>query len=247
MNNTNKWIALTMIAACPAGLFASGDTDRKIEESAKDSYNYRTVLDEKVDVKAQDGVVTLTGKVQDREQRDLAVDTVANLPGVISVNNEIVLRSEVPEHSDKWIGIEIRSRLLVKAHVSATSTKVDVNDGVVTLSGTASSSAQKDLTEFYAKEVEGVRSVRNDIVVAENPPKETVGERVDDASITGQLKFELASHGSTSAMKTKVETSNGVVTIRGEAANEAEKTLVTKLAESIRGVVSVDNRMKVRE
>ncbi len=247
MNNMKKWTALTIIAASPAGLFASSDTDHKIEESAKDSYNYRTVLNDKVDVKAQDGVVTLTGQVQDREQRDLAAETVVNLPGVVSVNNEIVVRDEVPEHSDKWIAIEIRSLLLVKAHVSASATTVDVNGGVVTLGGTAGSTAQRDLTEFYAKGVEGVRSVRNNIVVAENPPKETVGESVDDASITGQLKFELASHGSTSALKTKVETSNGIVTIRGEAANEAEKTLVTKLAESIRGVVSVDNRMKVRD
>jgi hyperosmotically inducible protein len=245
--NLKKWTALLVIAASPAGLFASSDTDHKIEEAARDSYNYRTVLSGKVDVTSQDGVVTLTGKVQDREQRDLAVDTVVNLPGVVSVNNEITVLSEVPEHSDQWIAIEIRSRLLVKAHVSATSTTVDVNNGVVTLSGTAGSSAQKDLTEFYAKGVEGVRSVKNDITVVENPPPETIGESVDDASITGQLKFELASHNSTSAMKTKVETVNGVVTIRGEAANEAEKTLVTKLAESIRGVTSVDNRMTVAE
>ena len=185
--------------------------------------------------------------MQDRQQRDLAADTVANLPGVVSVNNEIVVLSDVPEHSDKWIGIEIRSRLLVKAHVSATSTTVDVNDGVVTLSGTANSAAQKDLTEFYAKGIEGVRSVTNNITVLDNPPKETVGENIDDASITGQVKFELASHGSTSAMKTKVETQNGVVTIRGVASNEAEKTLVTKLAESIRGVTSVDNRMRIAD
>jgi hyperosmotically inducible periplasmic protein len=245
--NIKKWTALILVAASPAGLFASSDTDHKIEESAKDSYNYKTVLNDKVDVSSRDGVVTLTGKVQDRQQRDLAADTVANLPGVVSVNNEIVVLSDVPEHSDKWIGIEIRSRLLVKAHVSATSTTVDVNDGVVTLSGTANSSAQKDLTEFYAKGVEGVRSVTNNITVLDNPPKETVGENIDDASITGQVKFELASHGSTSAMKTKVETQNGVVTIHGVASNEAEKTLVTKLAESIRGVTSVDNRMRVAD
>ncbi len=243
--NIKKWTALLLVAACPAGLLASSETDHKIEESAKDSYNYKTVLNDKVDVSSRDGVVTLTGKVEDRQQRNLAVETVSNLPGVVSVNDNIVVVSDVPEHSDKWIGVEIRSRLLVKAHVSATSTTVDVNDGVVTLSGTANTQAQKDLTEFYAKEVDGVRSVRNNITVLDNPPKETVGENIDDASITGQVKFELASHGSTSAMKTKVETQNGVVTIRGEAANEAEKTLVTKLAESIRGVSSVDNRMTV--
>jgi osmotically-inducible protein OsmY len=122
-----------------------------------------------------------------------------------------------------------------------------VRDGVVTLGGTAKNSAQKELTEVYAREIEGVRSVTNNIVVVSNPPSDTVREDVDDASITGQIKYELVSHKATSALKTKVVTDHGVVVITGEASNDAERSLVTKLAESIRGVQSVDNRMTVKE
>ena len=244
---TNLLTALVLIAALPAGVYASSDTDHKIAEAAKDSYNYRTVLNDKVHVKVDNGVVTLTGKVQDSGQRDLAEDTVANLPGVVSVDNEITVLPDQPEHSDAGIAFKIRSKLLVHSNVSATATKVDVRDGVVTLSGTAKNSAQKELTEAYAKDIEGVRSVNNDIVVTDNPPRETVREDVDDASITGQLKYELVSHKATSALKTKVVTDHGVVIITGEANNDAERSLVTKLAESIRGVQSVDNRMTVRD
>jgi osmotically-inducible protein OsmY len=42
-----------------------------------------------------------------------------------------------------------------------------------------------------------------------------------------------------------VATQNGVVTLRGAAANAAEKALVTKLAEDIKGVKQVDNQMAV--
>ena len=116
------------------------------------------------------------------------------------------------------IAFEIRSRLLLKAHVSATATTVTVTNGAVTLTGTADSQAQKELTEVYAKEIDGVKSVSNDITVVENPAThETVGEDIDDASITTQVKYALLTHRSTSAMKTKVVTMNGTVIITGEA------------------------------
>lgn len=250
---------LLILAASPLMLLASSATDRKIEESAKTSYNYRTVLEDNVTVKAKDGVVTLTGTVQDKDDRALAADTVENIPGVTCVNNEIVVKSTYPEHSDGWIALKIRSRLLVKSNVSATSTKVNVQDGVVTLTGTADNIAQKELTAAYAKDIDHVKSVNNDIVVIEPAVKvatsdkmadktasEKMGDKIDDASITTQVKSALLTHKSTSALKTKVTTSNGIVSVSGVAASDAEKSLVSKLAGDVRGVVSVTNSMTVK-
>ena len=247
-----KLSALLVFIAGPIALLANTATDRKIEEAAKASYNYRTVLEDHVKVKANDGIVTLTGNVQDKDDRDLAADTVSNLPGVMAVKNEIVVKSTVAEHSDGWIALKIRSRLLVKGNVSATSTKVTVVDGNVILTGTADNLAQKELTGVYAKEIDNVKSVQNDIVVNEKPDAamaandRTVGEKMDDASITSQVKYALLSHKSTSALKTKVTTNEGVVSVTGEAASDAEKSLVTKLAQDVRGVQSVSNQMTVR-
>jgi osmotically-inducible protein OsmY len=235
--------ALLVIIASPIVLFASSTVDRKIEEAAKASYNYRTVLEDHVSVKANDGVVTLTGTVQDKDDRNLAADTVENLPGVVSVRNEIKVEPTYPEKSDAWMAVKIRSRLLVKANVSAASTKVAVVDGNVVLSGTADNSAQKELTEVYAKDIDGVKSVKNEIVVTDKP---TIGEKIDDASITSQVKYALLTHKSTSALKTKVVTSDGVVLVTGEASSDAEKSLVTKLASDVRGVSSVSNKMTVK-
>jgi hyperosmotically inducible protein len=238
--------ALFVLVAGPLALLASSATDRKIEDAAKASYNYRTVLEDHVKIKAKDGVVTLSGTVQDKDDRDLAADTVENLPGVVSVNNEIKVEPAYPEKSDGWIAIKIRSRLLTKANVSATSTKVVVNEGHVVLSGTADNLAQKELTTVYAKEIEGVKSVDNQITVKDVAPA-TMGEKMDDASITSQVKFSLLRHKSTSALQTKVTTNEGVVVITGEAGSAAEKTLVTKLAQDVKGVRSVNNSMTVRK
>jgi hyperosmotically inducible periplasmic protein len=103
----------------------------------------------------------------------------------------------------------------VKANVSATATKVDVKDGIVTLSGHRHERlAQKDLTEVYAKDIDNVKAVRNEIVVeAPAAGSSTVGEVIDDASITSQVKYALLSHRSTSALSTKVITENAVVSI----------------------------------
>jgi hyperosmotically inducible protein len=245
MKIKNLSVLIAFIAA-PIALLAASDTDRKIEDSAKASYNYRTVLDGHVKVKSKDGVVTLTGKVQDEDDKALAADTVENLPGVMSVDNRIKVESTYPEHSDAWMAFKIRSRLLVKGNVSASSTKVAVVDGNVTLSGTADNTAQKELTAMYAKDIDGVKMVQNDIVIKDRAPGETTGETIDDASITSQVKYELLSHKATSAIKTKVTTTDGVVNITGDASSDAEKSLVTKLAGDVRGTRSVTNDMMVR-
>ena len=239
--------ALLILIASPIALFAASDTDRKIEDAAKASYNYRTVLEGQVKVSVDDGIVTLTGTVQDADNKDLAADTVENLPGVLGVNNQIKIEPTYPEHSDAWMAFKIRSRLLVKANVSAADTTVVVQDGVATLGGTADNMAQKELTGVYAMDIDGVKSVNNNIVVQSTPPAgETVGENIDDASITSQVKYALFSHKSTSALKTKITTTDGVVHVTGDADSDAEKSLVTKLAMDVRGTKSVTNDMMVK-
>jgi osmotically-inducible protein OsmY len=239
--------ALLLLVASPIALFASSGTDRKIEDAAAASYNFHAVLQDRVTVKSNDGIVTLTGIVQDKDDRALAEDTVENLPGVLGVKNEITVTPTYPEHSDAWIAFKIRGQLLVKANVSAATTTVSVQDGEVTLGGTAENDAQKELTAVYAGEIDWVKSVKNDIVVKDTPTLgEKVSENIDDASITTQVKYALLSHKATSVLSTKVTTTAGVTVITGQASSDAEKALVTRLAQDIRGVKSVDNNMIVK-
>ena len=248
MKYQNLLVALILVAS-PIGLFASSssDTDHKIEESATSSYNFKTVLNDKVSIESTEGAVTLTGTVQDNDAKELAEDTVNNIPGVVSVKNDIMIKSDYPEHSDEWVALKIRSLLLVKGNVSATSTTVAVLDGVATLGGTANTSAQKELTEIYTKEVQGVKSVTNNIVVNDKPSMgDTASVTIDDASITSQVKFALLSHKATSALSTKVTTTDGAVVITGEAGSSAEEALVTKLAQDVRGAKSVTNNMTIK-
>ena len=255
LNVTNS--LMSAVAVFAGSLFVTGaalrasEADDKIESAFKATYVYATYLkDDAVKTEAKDGVVTLTGTVAEESHKVLAEDTVAGLPGVTSVDNKLATKAEVAaESADTWIGRKVTLALLFHRKVSGSNTTVEVKDGIVTLKGEASSTAQKELTAEYAKDIEGVKEVKNEMTVAATPEKaeRTTGEKIDDASVTAQVKTALLTHRSTSAMKTKVETRNGEVTLTGIAKNAAEKSLVTKLVTDIQGVTSVKNQMTVEE
>ncbi len=224
-------------------------TDDRIESSAKKSYVFKTYLKEDdIKVQSKAGAVTLTGIVSSEYHKSLAQETVAGLPGVKSVDNRLELKGAPPTaNSDAWLRDKVKVTLLFHRSVSADKTEVDVKDGIVTLRGHATSQAQKELTAEYTKDVEGVKDVKNEMTVSKTSKKtpRTTGEKVDDASITAQVKMALLLHRSTSALNTTVATKRGVVTVGGKAKNAAEKDLVTKLVKDVNGVKSVKNRMTI--
>ncbi len=240
-------VVSTMLITSPP--LQAADTDSRIESSAAKSYVFKTYLkDDSIKTVSKDGVVTLTGTVADASHKSLAENTVESLPGVNKVNNQLVVSGEQPaEHSDAWITTKVKTALLFHRNVSASGTTVYTRDGVVTLQGVASSQAQKELTTEYAKDIDNVKEVQNNMTIATTPATagETTGDKIDDASITAQVKSSLLSHRSTSALHTTVSTTDGVVTLGGVAKNDAEKSLVTKLTEDINGVTSVINNMTI--
>ncbi len=248
-SHTLALLTITSFALYSGAPLHASQTDDRIESSARKSYVFKTYLkDDSIKTDSKNGVVTLTGTVAESSHLSLAQDTVEGLPGVRSVDNQLKVKGEMPaEHSDGWLSTKVKTALLFHRNVRATKTDVNVKDGIVTLTGEASSTAQKELTTEYAKDVEGVKEVNNQMTVARNPakPVETVGEKIDDASITAQVKASLLSHRSTSALKTKVATVDGVVTVSGVARNSAEKSLVTKLINDVNGVTEVINNMTV--
>ena len=239
-------VAALVLVALPLHAFQNDD---RIVSAARNSYVFQVYLKgDDIKIESKDGAVTLTGVVSEEFHKSLAKETVAALPGVVSVDNRLELKGAPPTaNSDAWLEVKVKSALLFHRSVSAENTHVNVKDGIVTLRGDATSQAQKELTTEYAKDVDGVKDVTNEMKVSGNTqkPHRTVGVKIDDASITAQVKIALWVHRSTSVVNTKVETKNGVVTLGGKARNAAEKDLVTKLVGDINGVKSVRNRMTI--
>jgi hyperosmotically inducible protein len=249
LNSVTLIMAVVAVMGIVAASSASLMGDR-IESTAKKSHVFMTYLkDDAIKITtADDSIVTLTGTVSEWSHRSLAEETVAGLPGVKRVDNRLESKSGHPaEKSDAWIGMTVKTMLLFHRNVSGTRTDIDVKDGVVTLHGQASSEAQKELTTEYVKDVEGVKDIRNDMIVEKTGKStvERVGETIDDVSITAQIKFALLFHRSTNVLKIKVSTKDGIVTVSGIAKNGAEKDLVGKLVNNINGVKGLKNEMTI--
>jgi osmotically-inducible protein OsmY len=238
-------VAAVALLALSMPVYASKDS--RIESSAKKSHVFMTYLKaDDITIQSKDGAVTLTGTVSEESHKSLAQETVAGLPGVKSVDNRLEVKGTSPAmNTDAWITAKVKTMLLFHRSVSAM-TEVNTTDGIVTLQGKATSQAQKDLTTEYAKDVEGVKDVKNEMTIAKTSKKaQTAVGKIDDASITALVKMTLLYHRSTSALNTKVTTKNGVVTLSGKASNAAEKDLATKFAKDVNGVKSVKNQMTI--
>lgn len=235
-------VALFMLSV-PA---QASQMDDRIEATARNSYIFKTFLqDDDIKIVSSDGNVTLTGIVADNFNKSLAQETLAGIPGVKNVDNKLGIKGESPTaNSDAWIRDKVKASLLFHRSVNGLKIEVNVKDGIVNLRGGAESLAQKELAAEYARDVDGVKGVNNEMILIKTAKKtQTVGQKIDDVSITAQVKLSLLYHRSTSAMNTKVETNNGDVTLYGKAGSAAEKNLATKFASDVNGVNSVYNRM----
>jgi hyperosmotically inducible protein len=198
-----KKYRVTLMTGVLAWLMISGylfaaDMDKQIESAAKQSYVFKTYLKgDDIQIHCQDGVVTLTGSVAEESHLFLAAETVADLPGVKSVDNKLEVIGGIPQkNSDAWIQMRVKNMLMLHRNLDSDNTVVDVKDGLVTLHGEAGSQAEKGLTAEYVKEVEGVKDVDNKLTVATAPKTKprTVEEYIDDASIKSQIKLALLFH-----------------------------------------------------
>jgi osmotically-inducible protein OsmY len=223
--------------------------DSRIVASARQSYVFRVYLSgDDIKVESRDGAVTLTGIVSEDFNKSLADVTVRDILGVKSVDNRPEIKGSFPTaNSDEWLRNKVKTTLLFHRSVSAATTEVDVKDGMVTLRGAAAALSQKELTTEYAKDVEGVKGVNNEMTVSASAEKIplTTREKMDDVSVAALVRMALLLHHSTSGIYTTIAMRRGAVTVGGRARNAAEKELVSKLINDVNGVKSVKNLMTI--
>ena len=70
--------------------------------------------------------------------------------------------------NDSWLWFKTRAALLTTSDLRESTINVDVVNDVVTLKGTVATAAQKTKPEQVAKDIDGVKSVKNELKVAPN-------------------------------------------------------------------------------
>ena len=123
-----------------------------------------------ISVETQAGVVTLSGFVVAQDQAEKAVALAKKVEGVKSVSDKLHVKDSKSQSISGYAGdvattSEIKAKLLADDIVPSRNVKVETNDGVVQLSGTVQNEAQSERAEGIAKAIDGVKSVKNDVVV----------------------------------------------------------------------------------
>jgi osmotically-inducible protein OsmY len=70
--------------------------------------------------------------------------------------------------NDSWIWFKTKTALATSSDVRSRTINVDVVNDVVTLKGSVASAAEKTKAETVTKEIDGVKSVKNQLTVAPN-------------------------------------------------------------------------------
>ena len=184
----------------------------------------------------------------DRWNRALATWMVAGLllaPLPVVASDPAPAEPGVSAASDVRMHLELETRLAASEAVSAFEIGTDVENGVVYLDGTVESGTKKELIAEIAQSIDGVRSVRNGLVVADREPGalERMQDTASDVAVTTAVKTRLLANGNTSGLDISVDSSDGVVTLSGAVDSIAEKELAAAIAANTAGVSRVRNKI----
>lgn len=184
-----------------------------------------------IDVETTQGVVTLTGTVGNILSKEKSTRIAENIRGVRAVVNRITVRPVI--RPDEEIREDVEQALLKDPATDSFEIDVKVTNGMVTLTGTVESWAEKNLSALVAKGVSGVRDLRNQIDIA---------YRVNrlDQEIEKEIERRLETDTFVDDALIKVDVENGDVKLAGTVGSAAEKSRAYFDA-WVAGVESIDD------
>lgn len=214
-------------------------TDAEIQQDVIRELKWDTRVDETdVGVEVADGIITLTGTVSSWGKKIAAEEAAHRVRGVHDVANDVVVK--VPGtggRTDTEIAQAVRNALVWDVFVPDARIHSTVSDGVVTLKGDVDTWIQRDDTDRVVRNLAGVRSVRNEILV--KPP------RVAASEVKKAIENALDRQAEREARRIRLEVVDGNVALSGTVRSWSEKQAVIGAAKGTPGVRSVDDKLRV--
>lgn len=139
--------------------------DTEIAEAVVHALAWHTaVMEDKIKIKVEKGIVTLEGQVDWNFQRTAAANAIQYLIGVRGVSNFITVKPGITPNDVRQ---KIKASLQRHASVDADKITVEVTGGKVVLSGYVRSFAEMDDAQLAAWSAPGVTSVENRLTLEE--------------------------------------------------------------------------------
>ncbi len=183
-------------------------------------------------VTTTDGIVTLEGTVDNIMTKDRAQALVEASVGVRGIVNIIKVWPPTTR-DDMELAKAVNDAWLADPTADAYDLSASADNGVVTLTGTVQSYAEKDLAERVARGVRGVTDIKNEITVEYETKR-------SDLEIENEIKTRLENDIRVDDQLVEVKVKDGDVTLSGTVGSLQEKTQAGSDARVVAGVKSVD-------
>ncbi|OAQ20397.1 BON domain-containing protein [Thermosulfurimonas dismutans] len=150
-------------------------------------------------------------------------------------------RSVGTQTDDATITARVKMALIKDPVTKARKIDVDTVNGIVTLTGMVETEAERKKAEEVAKRVNGVRGVRNNLMVGHR----SFGRSLDDKLLTARIKTKLIAEPGIRSLSIDVDTVNGVVTLTGMVKSEEQRRRVLEIVRTTKGVKDVVDNLTI--
>jgi osmotically-inducible protein OsmY len=192
---------------------------------------------EAIAVAAEGGTVTLRGTVGSFREKREANNAAMRVYGVMSVENKLQVRLlSDSRRDDADLRGDVLQAMMLDTLVPKT-VDAKVEEGYVTLTGTADWQYQRAEAEFVASNILGVVEVWNEIALTSAMP--------DASDVKTEIKSAFKRDARLDADDLSVTTSNGTVTLEGTVSSWSEHDDAVAAAWAAPGVRQVDDRILI--
>jgi osmotically-inducible protein OsmY len=194
------------------------------------------VDDQEIAVSAHEGTVTLRGTVGSLGAKLAAARAARRVAGVRAVDDELEVRLLAGHRRDD---AEVRGAVLTALSWNVLvpeSVDADVQNGVVTLSGTVDHHHERDEAEATVRNLRGITEIHNRIQVRSHGMASDVGDRIAKA-------FRRSAE--VDADNVRIEAIDGTVTLAGIVDSWAEHDAALDAAWATPGVSDVNDRLEI--
>lgn len=193
---------------------------------------------EEVSIQVEKGVVTLTGTVGRYLVRMAAAEDAWRVKGVKEVRNRLQVQPDTIRPAEE-IAADVAAALEMDSRVDARGVVVNVAEGIVRLSGTVASAAEREAAEECAWQTEGVVDVSNELALSSDRHR-------SDSEIERDVRAALDVDARISdPTLIAVKSVAGTVRLQGTVSSVEERQAADKDAWYTAGVVYVENLLTI--
>lgn len=214
-------------------------TDALLKSDVTSELAWDTSVGERagIGIAVRDGVVTVSGQVDNYMQKQAIERAVRRVSGVrgIAMDLEVKLAAGA-RPSDTDIAQAALNAMRWHSMVPEERVQIEVEDGHVTLSGELDWAYQVASAEQRVRPLLGVKDITNDI---------RIRPHVNTSDIAAGISSALMRHAQREARNISIQVDGGVVTLRGKVDSLREREAAVGTAWSAKGVTRVVDQLEV--